>query len=48
MITVAPAFAHVDSSTSDGIAHCCDCSHGYGPRWIQPSTVLNAPAELAS
>ena len=32
MITVAAAFAHVDSSTSDGIAHCCDWSHGYGPR----------------
>ncbi len=48
MITVAPAFAQVDSSTSDGIAVLADWSHGYGPRPIQPRIVLNTPSELAS
>jgi len=48
MITVAPAFAQVDSRTSDGIAHAGDCSHGYGPRCNQPRTVLKTPTEPAS
>ena len=47
-MTVAPALAHVDSSTSDGSALLGDCSQGYGPRWTQPRIVLNTPVGLAS
>ena len=48
MITVAPAFDHVASSTIDGIAHVGSWIHGHGPRPNQPRIVLNVPVGLAS
>ena len=48
MITVPPAFAQVDSSTSDGIAWLCDWIQGCGPIPTQPRIVLKTPLGPAS